>query len=130
MDALDTGAGELRLDHHARQHPGRTGQHRHVSGEGDEGAEGDLVLQHHPATEAEHPHLSSGGQRGQTRRGRRGHPGGAQPFREQPPRTAFQPTDLPVLLAEALHDPDTGDGFLDVLRDVRCSLLGRPRRRE
>ena len=130
VDALDAGPCQLRAHHQRAHHPGGPDELGDVGGEGEEGAERDRAGQRHRPAQADHPDLPERGQREQRRVEPCGHPGGAHPLGVQPPRPALQGGDLAGLLTEALDHPDAGDGLLDLLRDVRRLLLGRPRRRE
>ena len=126
QDALHTGAGLLADGEDHGEHPDRADELGEVGGEGDERAQGDLAPGGQPAAEGQHGDLAERGH-GLEGGGVAGvQPDGAQPPGEEPPADLAELAGLLVLLAEALDDPDPGDGPVDDPGDGGGLALGVP----
>jgi hypothetical protein len=129
-DPLGAGASLLGHEEQAGQHAGRRAEEQQVGREGEEGPEGDLVVQGQVTAEGEHGHLGELRDGGEERLIARLQAYGAKVGAVEALGPLDQVVELALLLAEPLHHPDSGDGFLDDHRHLPLPLLGVPVGRE
>ena len=127
---LPAGPGLLGEGEEPGQHPRRSDELDEVAREGQEGAEGDAVVDDQPAAEDEHQHLREGRDGLEHRRvtGLDAHEPG--PRAEEPLGAGGQVADHAAFLAEALHHPDPRDRLLHDLGHLTGLLLRVPAGRE
>ena len=124
------GPGLLADGQHAGQLAGRRHQLGDVGGEGQERAEGDLVMQGQPAAEGQDGHLAEGRDGLQQRLVARLEPHGAHLRAVQRLGRVGDPLELALLLAERLDHADAVDVLVDDLDHVALALLAVPGGRE
>ena len=126
-DPLDPGPGLLADGEDAGQLAGRRHQLDDVGGEGQEGAQGDLVLQGEPTAEGEDGHLPDGRDGLEQRLVARLQAHGAHLGAVDHLRGVGDPFELPLLLAEGLDHAHTVDVLVDDLHHFALALLAVPR---
>ena len=101
-----------------------------IGGEGEERAQREVAIEREPAAKQQHADLTQCGN-GLQSRGILGlQPHDAHPVREQPGGFGLELPQLPLFLAEPLHDAHAGDRCFNVSHDLAGLLLGRPVCRE
>ncbi len=129
-DPLCSRPGLLAHEEHRSQHAGRSGQSQQVGGEGEEGADAQVVVDGHPPTQGQHGHLPQHGdglQHGLVAglEAHGPHPGGVEG-----PGPLHQMVQLAPLLTETLDHPHSGDGLLHHGGHLALLLLAVPVGRE